>query len=352
VKNEPSESLGQFEIRKQDHIQLSLDDRNEAIGGSDFERLKLNHCALPEMNFSEVSLVTQTLGVSQSTPFLVSSMTAGHAASPQLNELLARACAARGWLMGVGSQRRELSDVSARQEWKAVRKAAPGVRLLANIGLAQLVETSPEKILDLVEALEGLGVIIHLNSLQEVVQPEGTPYFKNGLASIRALSKKVKVPVIVKETGCGFSKSTLIELQDAGVAAVDVSGFGGTHWGRIEGDRNREGSQYQKLAQTFSNWGISTVQSLLNARVVSLTYEVWASGGVRTGLDAAKSIALGANVVGFAKPILKAALDGEEALLAVMSQMELELRVALFCTGSRTPDELRAQQEVVTWQNL
>lgn len=351
MKTEPSESLTQFESRKKDHLQFSLDDRNEAIGGSGLDQVQLTHCALPEMDFSEVSLESSALGLKLQTPFLVSSMTAGHAASPYLNEKLAKACANHGWLMGVGSQRRELNDTTARNEWRSVRAAAPQAKLLANIGLTQLIHTSPDQVAGLVEALQGVALIVHLNPLQEVIQPEGTPQFKNGLAAIRTLSKILSVPVVVKETGCGFSKSTFLQLRDAGVAAVDVGGFGGTHWGRIEGDRNREGSRNQKLAQTFSNWGVSTVQSLMNADAVKADIEVWASGGVRTGLDAAKCLALGARVVGFAKPILKAALESEAALDEYMSLVELELRTALFCTGMRTPQDLRTNKEVVKWQS-
>jgi isopentenyl-diphosphate Delta-isomerase len=238
--------------------------------------------------------------------------------------------------MGVGSQRRELGDLEAAAEWRALRKKAPKVELLGNLGLAQLIKTKISEVERLVESLEASAMIVHLNALQECLQPEGTPEFKGGLKAIERLAEKLSVPVVIKETGCGFSRETLKRLKGTGVAAVDVSGLGGTHWGRIEGDRNSTGSSAADAAVTFANWGISTVDSLLEATKLKPDYEVWASGGVRSGLDAAKLLALGATSVGFAMPVLEAALSGEEALLGKMAQFEFELKTALFCTGAKS----------------
>lgn len=329
--NEPT---SQFESRKRDHIELALQDENEACGGSGFERIQLNHEALPDHNFSEINLNTQILGQSRLTPFFVSSMTAGHAGSINLNLRLAMACAERGWMMGVGSQRRELFDFeNARKEWLEVRKQAPRAQLLSNIGLSQLITATNKQILGLIESLEAEALIVHLNALQECLQLEGTPSFKGGLVRISEIAKALSVPVIVKETGCGFSEATLKQLKEVGVSAVDVSGYGGTHWGRIEGRRQVANSIQQQAALTYAHWGVSTVDSLLNARRIKPNFEVWASGGVRTGLDAAKALALGASAVGLAKPILSAALESEVALQKVMSTVEYELKIAIFCTG-------------------
>jgi isopentenyl-diphosphate Delta-isomerase len=328
------EPTNQFESRKRDHIALALKDENEAQGLSGLDRVELIHEALPEINFSEISLQADVLGKTNRTPFLVSSMTAGHAASENLNTLLARACAEQGWMMGVGSQRRELTDIEAQNEWRAVRKAAPRVELLGNLGLSQVIEASDKNIQSLVDVLEARAMIVHLNPLQECLQPEGTPQFRGGLERLSKLAKVLSVPVIVKETGCGFSASTLQKLNEAGIAAVDVSGFGGTHWGRIEGQRGAAGTIQSQAALTFSNWGVNTYDSLINAQNVKSKYEIWASGGLRTGLDAAKTFALGARCAGFAKPILQAALAGEDVLMQRMQQIEFELKTALFCTGS------------------
>ena len=345
MSDQCSETSDQFERRKGDHIRLSLDDRVQAQGLSGFDEISLVHEALPELNFDEVELFSFSLGKKIPTPFLVSSMTAGHAGSVDLNVRLAKACERRGWRLGVGSQRRELTDANASREWKNVRKMAPKVQLLGNLGLSQLIQTPVDRIQKLADDLEASAMFIHLNALQECLQPEGTPQFKGGLKALKKLVRELSMPVIVKETGCGFSKATLEKLKDTGVAAVDVSGLGGTHWGRIEGLRN---PSLQTVAETFANWGISTVESVATAVALKPKYEVWASGGVRTGLDAAKLFAMGARTVGVAKPILVAALQSEEALDSHMQLIEHELKIALFCTGCRNISEFK-KKKVWKW---
>lgn len=341
-----AETTELFEKRKREHIQLALRDENEAIGRSQLEQIELIHEALPELDFEEISLKSKVLGQEVEKPLLISSMTAGHVGSVDLNRRLAVAAELRGWLMGVGSQRRELGDTEALGEWKAVRQVAPRVKLFGNLGIAQLIQTPTDKVKALVDGLEAAGMIIHLNALQECFQPEGTPQFKGGLKALERLARELPVPVIVKETGCGFSESTLARLKETGVRAVDVSGLGGTHWGRIEGQRALEKApMLSDAAETFKNWGISTVESLQNAaKVAPAPYEIWASGGARSGLDAAKLFAMGAKCVGFAKPILQAALADEATLLQTLEVIEHELKIALFCTGSKNLDFLRAKK--------
>ncbi len=343
------ETVPQFESRKVDHIRLALEQENQASGFSGLEAVRLNHEALPDLDFSDITISVQSLGRKVPTPFLLSSMTAGHSASPDLNQLLARACAEKGWRMGVGSQRRELTDKGAAREWKIIRKAAPKVALLGNLGLAQLIQTKLVDVERLVDALEAEAMIIHLNALQECLQPEGTARFKGGLKALERLAERLSVPVVVKETGCGFSAETLRRLKGTGVAAVDVSGLGGTHWGRIEGHRGARGAIQGRAAVTMAEWGISTADSMLNARSVKADYEVWGSGGVRSGLDAAKLLAMGARLVGFAQPLLEAALLGEAELLDKMSLLEFELKTAMFCTGSGS---VVGMQKRKVWQCL
>ncbi len=330
----------QFEARKRDHIRLSLSEKNQAKGESGLDRVLLTHEALPDLNFSETDISQTSLKKKYKTPFLVSSMTGGHQDSTNLNLLLAKACAHRGWRMGVGSQRKELANPEAAAEWRSIRKAVPGVSLLGNLGIAQLIQTKTSAVEKLVEALEAEAMIVHLNALQEVMQPEGTTNFKGGFKALERLAKTLSVPVIVKETGCGFSKATLKKLKATGVKAVDVSGLGGTHWGRIEGARASQDSVQATAAKTFANWGVSTVESVCNAVDIRPKYEIWASGGVRSGLDAAKLLALGANTVGFAQAVLEAAVAGEGALLHRMDVFEYELRTVLFCTGSKNIADL------------
>ena len=184
-------------------------------------------------------------------------------------------------------------------------------------------------------------MIIHTNPLQECIQPEGTPRFRGGLAALEKLCAQLSVPVILKETGCGFSLKTLARLQETGLAAIDVSGRGGTHWGRVESQRLSAEQIQFSAGKTFADWGISTVDSILAAKSLQLTAEVWASGGVRTGLDAAKLLAMGASMVGMAQPLLAAALEGEEKLVQQIEQLNYELMVAMFCTGTESVLELR-----------
>lgn len=330
-----------FEQRKQDHIELALMPTNQANECNLLDHVTLQHDALPDLDFDAITLQTLRLGQPVSTPFFVSSMTAGHQHAERINRHLMAACADSGWAMGVGSQRRELTDPHAAQGWTALRRDYPTVDLFSNIGIAQVIHTPLSDLARLCEAIEAKALIIHCNPLQECIQPEGTPTFKGAWQTLTALARTFEWPIIIKETGCGFSQHTLKRLNDTGVAAVDISGLGGTHWGRIEGHRAHQDTQRQRAAQTFKQWGINTVDSLRFAKALSPTYEVWGSGGVRQGLDAAKLIALGASSVGLAQPLLKAALDSPAQVYHDMINIEYELKVAMFCTGSLTLQDLK-----------
>jgi isopentenyl-diphosphate delta-isomerase len=335
--------MNTFETRKADHLRLALDPAMEALGQSGLERIHLIHEALPELDFSDISLADTFWDFHSASPCFVSSMTAGHHKGEALNLTLARVAAARKWPMGLGSQRRELTDPSAKEEWIRLRKAAPKAQLYSNLGLSQLIHTPAEKVLKLVDALEAGALIIHTNPMQEALQPEGTPQFKGGLKALEKICKSSPVPVILKETGCGFSAATVRRLLSVGLSALDVSGYGGTHWGRIEGGRAEPNSPQAQASRSFAGWGENTLESLENALSIrrKRKLEIWASGGIRSGLDAAKAIALGADKVGFAKPALEVALAGDESLDAWMTKVEFELKVALFCTGSAEVEELR-----------
>lgn len=335
------DNLNQFEKRKKDHIELALMQENQASEHNVFDNLTLLHEALPDLDFDYLDLSSHRFNSVVAKPFLVSSMTAGHRDSVNINRNLIEACAENGWAMGVGSQRRELTDPEAAQEWRLLRRNFPKVSLFSNLGLAQIINRPLIQIQKLTEALEAEALIIHCNPLQEVIQPEGTPQFKGCFSALAKLVANLNLPIIVKETGCGFSVRTLKHLNEIGVSAVDVSGLGGTHWGRIEGHRSLQGSLKQKAAQTFRNWGIDTVQSVKNALSINPNFEIWGSGGVRNGLDAAKLFALGAKTVGFAKPMLNAALQNAKQVSELMQAIEYELKIAMFCTGSSVLSELK-----------
>lgn len=282
-------------------------------------------------------------------------MTAGHQQGLEINTALAKLSDRKQILMGVGSQRRELTDETATSEWSQIRKRAPNALLIANIGVAQLIVTPIDKIQKLVDSLRAVALFVHVNALQEALQPEGTPDFKGAILAIKNLCQKISVPVIVKEVGTGFSKQTLMRLQDSGVFAVDISGRGGTHWGRIEGYRSETDSKLYNVAQVFKNWGITTAESMLNAIEANVSYQVWASGGVRSGLDAAKLLAMGADKVGMALPFLQAATgnmknqDADASLDELFEQIQYELQVAMFCTGIGQVKDFK-NQKVWKWQ--
>ncbi len=340
----------QFEQRKKDHIQLALEDRNQAFGLTQLEQVQLVHDSLPEFNLSEVSLKPESAIITQ-TPFFIAGMTAGHAQAVSLNHVLAAVAAQRGWVLGLGSQRREFANLLAGEAYAdpsvaELFKKFPKLKVVSNLGIAQLIEAHQGQALSRwIQHLEQLGVSaigIHLNALQEAIQPEGTPAFQGCLAALNELLERSPLPVLIKETGCGFSRASFKKILSLGALKrakliIDVSGLGGTHWGRIEGQRSVEDSVSARLGETFKDWGVSTVASLRNAKEVfgnHANVEIWASGGVRTGLDAAKLIALGATRVGFAMPALKAALKGELAVHEWMETIEAELKVAMFCTNS------------------
>jgi isopentenyl-diphosphate delta-isomerase len=335
------DDYSQFEKRKQDHIELALMQANQTSELNVLDQLTLAHEALPDLDFAEINIGSQRFGREVYSPFFVSSMTAGHRGAVNINRNLIEACAESGWAMGVGSQRRELTDQQAATEWHELRCDFPQVNLFSNLGIAQLITTPLLQIQNLIEALQAEALIIHCNPLQEAIQPEGTPQFKGCWDALAKLVKQLDRPVIVKETGCGFSLNTLQRLNDIGVAAVDVSGLGGTHWGRIEGHRATEGSIKQRTAVSFRNWGVDTVQTVIHALSLNPSFEVWGSGGVRNGLDAAKLLALGVSSVGLAKPMLNAALESAQAVHELMILIEYELKVAMFCTGSRILSELK-----------
>ncbi len=360
-----------FEKRKREHLQYALDTAHQASGLNGLDAIHLMHDALPELDFSEIQLDSHCLGKVMKTPFYIAGMTAGHSQAKEINRMFALACADRGWAMGVGSQRRELEFMQHRRcldhhqneqgldffldsksvdHWHLLREEVPQLVLFANIGLSQLIQVDPVCVEKLVQNLNAQALVVHTNVLQEILQPEGTPQFYRGLEVLREYSTNFSVPVIVKETGCGFSSMTLKKISTLPLAALDVSGLGGTHWGRIEGFRVAQRTTYavrSAAARTFSNWGESTVDSVLAATaLLPAKTEIWASGGVRSGLDAAKLIALGAHRIGYAQPALRAAFIGEDRLRFWMETQEFELKVALMCTGSQTCQSLQKKENI------
>ncbi len=340
-------SYSQFESRKKDHIKWALSEKTQGRLNIDkFSRISLIHEALPEIDFSEVDISTKIFNIKFNSPMFVSSMTGGHDQSGLINSVIAEACSSRNWLMGVGSQRRELDDKNARNEWVELRKKFPKLQLMANLGISQLITATDSQIYSLIEATNAAAFIVHLNPLQECFQPEGTPVFKGALKAIEKLCLKLDIPVIVKETGCGFSSKTMSRLNNTGISVLDIAGKGGTHWGLVEAYRSDPESIFFKSGLNFGDWGESTIEAMSSSLELELNYDIWASGGLRSGLDAAKLISMGASAAGFAMPIMVEALKGVDSLIKLFDQYEYELKVALFCTGSQNIEKF---QEKKAW---
>lgn len=361
------EDLGQFEKRKREHIALALEESTQGVSSSDWDQYQLQHEAFPEINLKEVDVSASFFSSSLSSPLFISSMTAGHEQGEIINYRLAKLSEKKQILMGVGSQRKELQDPQASEEWKKIKRQFPDSLLMGNIGLTQIITSTTDTVQRLVDSLEAKALIVHTNPMQEALQDEGTPDFRGGLQALENLCKKISVPVVVKEVGFGFTSQSLKALTETGIAAVDVSGKGGTHWGRIEGLRSQN-KMRNEVSLTFAQWGRTTLEtlkdfadtfssgtnslnevSMLKSPTKTLPYEIWASGGIRNGLDAAKCLSLGAQLVGLAQPWLKAALVSEEELDLLFDRLQLELQIALFCTGSANISQLRSRK-VGLWQ--
>ena len=334
-----STSFDEFEDRKKDHIRLALDGSTQALVSSGFSRIKLIHQALPEINLSDVSLKTKLLGKEFASPHFVSSMTAGHENSLKINMNLAKAADKNNWLMSVGSQRRELVDANAAGEWKTILAAVPGLQLISNIGILELLSSSIHEVLRLSENLNAVGFYIHLNPLQEVFQNNQNVNFSGALKAIENFVKHCPVPVLVKEVGFGINKELCRQLFEAGVRVVDVSGNGGTHWGQVEALRQTPEHIIFKSSDAFADWGQSSVDCLLGLQEQVLFHQVWASGGIRSGVDSAKCLALGARAVGIAQPMMKAAVESTDAVDSVMQQFDFQLRLAMFCMSVKKCEE-------------
>ena len=325
--------------RKQEHLDICRDQNVASLSLAGWDEIRLPHRALPEIDFSEVSTDIKFLGNKLTSPFLISSMTGGSAEGERVNSLLAEFASDRGIAMGVGSQRVALENRDSKLF--ALRKVAPQATLFANIGVVQFnYGVGVEDCQWIVDQLQAQALILHVNPLQEAIQSEGDRNFSALFKKISTLRKKIKTPIILKETGCGLDAITCKRAVECGVDALDIAGLGGTHWGFIEGLRN---SERFELGSLFRDWGIPTPQALIQARkAVGWNFPIIASGGVRQGLDAARALWLGADLVGMALPFLKVAGQGRVGLDAFLDQQIEALKISLFCTGQKTCKELKA----------
>jgi len=334
--------------RKRDHLKISLERDIEFEAKTTWlEYVELVHKALPELDFDEISTETTFLGRRFGMPLIIEAMTGGVPEAAEINGNLAEAAERFSIPMGVGSQRAALSDSSLEYTFKVARERGPNAFLIANLSGVQLVQDGVEAAEKAVEMIEADALAIHLNALQELVQPEGSTSFRGVLMAISRVVEKLDVPVIVKEIGCGISAEVAKSLEEIGVKAVDVAGAGGTCWTKIEMLRATElAEEKELLAKTFLEWGIPTAASVIEVSS-TVKIEVVASGGIRTGLDIAKALSIGADMAGVAHPLLKPAVNSVEEVMDVLTKLRNELQAAMFLTGCGDIEALKKSPHVL-----
>jgi len=338
--------------RKIEHLKIcatnSVESQNVSAG---FEDVTLIHRALPELDMDKLDLSVDFLGKRLQAPFLIASITGGHPDTVQVNASLASAAEELGVGIGVGSQRAAIDDPSQEESFRIVRDKAPDAFIYGNVGAAQIRKYGVDGLEKLVEMIDADALAIQLNFVQEAIQPEGDKDATGCLDMIREICSVLNTPVIIKETGAGISREDALLLQKAGVSAIDVGGAGGTSWAGVEVYRARESgdSISEHLGELFWDFGIPTVASIIESRV---SLPIIATGGVRTGLDIAKSLALGASAASAALPFVGPALEGKEAVVSVLSRMLAEFRAAMFLCGCANIKDMHNAAVVVTGWTL
>lgn len=334
------------QTRKADHLRICLEDDVQFCHLTNgLDKYRFTHSCLPELDFDEVTIGTQFLNKSLNAPLLISSMTGGTQQAKIINCRLAKAAQKHGLAMGVGSQRIAVENPDVAHTF-SVRSLAPDAMLFANLGAVQLNYTyGLEQCLRVVDILQADALILHLNPLQECIQPNGDTKFKGLLHKIEQLCQQLEIPVIAKEVGNGISTAMATKLIDAGVAVIDVAGAGGTSWAKVESER-AENNLQRRLGKTFANWGISTADCIVQIRQRYSDLPLIASGGLRDGVEVAKAIALGADLAGLAFPFLQAASESESAIDELIELLIAEIKTVLFCTGNANLEELKRSQSL------
>lgn len=333
--------MSDTKTRKADHLRICLEEdvQFKAITNG-LNRYRFTHCCLPELDGNNIDISTTFFGKNLGAPLLISSMTGGTQQAQEINYRLAEIAQHYRLAMGVGSQRVAVEKPEVVPTF-AVRSLAPDILLFANLGAVQLNYTyGLEQCLKVVDILEADALILHINPLQEFVQVNGDKNFKDLLSKIETICHQLPIPVIAKEVGNGISGAMANQLINAGVSAIDVAGAGGTSWSKVESERAQTSLQ-RNLGKTFADWGIPTAECVQEIRSLYPEIPLIASGGLRNGLDVAKTIALGADLAGLALPFLQAASQSPQALHDLVTLLQAEITTVLFCTGNATLAELQ-----------
>lgn len=332
------------ESRKVDHVRINLEENVQFPRvTTGLEKYRFQHRALPELDLRTIDTRIELFGKTLNAPILISSMTGGAELAYKINRNLAQAAQTHKIAMGVGSQRAALEDEKLAYTFQ-VRDFAPDILLFANVGAIQLnYGYTVDEMRRAVDMIDADALILHFNVLQEAVQPEGDTNFAGLLAKVEAVCKNIEVPVIAKEVGWGFSPTDILNLLEAGISAIDVAGSGGTSWSEVEYHRAPT-AFHARVARAFADWGIPTAQAIQHAHDLAPHIPIIASGGIRDGLDIAKSIALGANMGGIAGSFLKAANESQETVEEFIKELSTQLKVAMLCTGAQNLKALSEAQ--------
>ena len=336
-----SPKAASIDQRKADHIKINLEQDVRSALTTGLENYRFIHEALPELDLERIDTSLSLFGKKLNAPILISSMTGGTEEAGEINQRLAEAAQEVGVAMGVGSQRAAIEHPAQIPTFAITRKVAPDILLFANLGAVQLnYGYGVEECRRAVDMIAADALILHLNPLQEAVQDAGDTNFAGLTKKIEEVCKKLEVPVIAKEVGWGISERTAKLLAECGVSAIDVAGAGGTSWSQVE--MHRAPDEFtRKLAATFVGWGIPTAESILNVKRVLPEMTVFASGGLKDGLDIAKCIALGASLGGMAGQFLKAAAVSTEQVIEIMKLTKRQIEVTMFNVSSGTLEDLK-----------
>ncbi|MCK9245549.1 MAG: type 2 isopentenyl-diphosphate Delta-isomerase [Anaerolineaceae bacterium] len=340
-----NEQVTQISGRKDEHLRICLEEDVSSGRPTGFDQVRLKVQTLPEIDYEQIDTSTRVFGKTLSAPLLISSMTGGSGKTRYFNQLLARAAGEFDIAMGVGSQRAALVHQNLEDSFAVVRWEAPKALLFANIGVAQLNQGfGAEECQRAVDMLEADALFIHLNALQEALQPEGNRNFSQLLKKIESVAASVSVPVVAKEVGCGIDPRTAHSLVEVGVQGIDVAGTGGTSWAAVEMYRQSDPIR-RSLCQTYLDWGIPSAEALRGLSDLPEGVLKISSGGLRHGLDVAKSIAMGAALAGFAHKFIIAANSSYETLKDTIQLIIMELKVAMFISGAPDLKSLSSKLE-------
>ena len=326
--------------RKADHIRINLEEDVQSGITTGLEKYRFIHQALPELDLEVIDTEINLFSHKLSAPILISSMTGGTEQAGTINRKLAIAAQETQVALGLGSQRAAIEQPELIATYQ-VRRYAPDIVLFANLGAIQLnYSYGLDECQRAVDTIAADALILHLNPLQEAVQPEGDTRFSDLLAKIERVCANLSVPVIVKEVGWGISRQAAKQLHEAGVTAVDVAGAGGTSWTQVEMHRAQDARQ-ANIAAAFIDWGIPTAQSILNVKEMAPAMTIFASGGLRNGVDIAKCIALGASLGGMAGPFLKAAAQSEQKVIETIQDLTRQIKICMFAAGAKDISSLK-----------